>query len=178
MNFHARILVSVGIVAFGAPASAQCVRPQLSVASWPMAQSPRLPGLRLRLPHSFVRDTTGWPFPDRPIPHGSRWVGPGAAQLSVFIVDSTGQLFTRLPQSTDDRAEFSRCEEDVTGGHLTVVSYNKREAAGDMAFAGPFQVFAAYRSRRGVVQLYAMCATRDAFEQLLAAAHTLRLRDD
>ena len=77
---------------------------------------------------------------------------------------------------TPGRAEFSRCVSGIDGGQLTVVAYNNREDIGDMAFIEPFQVFAEYRPRSGIrIQFAGSSVSRKGFEQLRAAAYTIRV---
>jgi hypothetical protein len=157
-------------------ARAACVRPTLRAAEWPAASSPRLPGVRLRLPVAFARDSAEDTYPLDPAPRGSRWTDGEDAQVSVFLTDGAGSplLSAGLPVREAGRGEFSRCVERAGSGWLTIVSYNKREEVGDMAYIGPFQVFAEYRSARGTVIHFAgFSKSRSAFEQLLAAVRTL-----
>jgi len=169
--------LAVALATAAEAASAACVRPSPAPTNWPATRSPRLPGVTLRLPAEFTRDTSGESSLRRPAPRGSRWTGPGNAQVSVFLVDSGGGRFaTELPGRAAGRAEFSRCEERVGDGRLTVASYNQREAVGDMAFIGPYQVFAIYHSpEQMAVHLYASTESRQVFAQLLAAVRTLRV---
>jgi hypothetical protein len=94
----------------------------------------------------------------------------------VFLADSVGSplLPNGLPTREAGRAEFSRCVERAGGGWRTVVSYHKLEEVGDMAYIGPFQIFAEYRPAYGAVIHFAgFSESRVAFEQLLAATRTL-----
>jgi len=171
--------LATALVLFGlaSEAHAECVRPTKSRTAWLVARSPRLPGVTLLLPPTLRRDIAEDTIAFHPQPHGSRWADSMWTQVSVFQDDSSSSLFSKLPVPAPGRAEFSRCEAFIDGGHLTVVVYNKREEVGDMAFIGPFQVFAEYRTRSGVViKFYGSSESREGFEQLQAAAYTIRVR--
>lgn len=172
-----RLVAAFMFCGLAVEARAQCVPPTHSTAGWVVARSPRLPGVRLRLPSTLRRDVAEDTVRLYPQPHGSRWVDSSRTQISVFQVDSSARLFTALPTATGGRTEFSRCESIIAGGRLTVVAYNKREDVGDLAFVGPFQVFAEYRAGSGVlIQVAGSSQSREGFEQLRAAAYTLRVR--
>jgi hypothetical protein len=57
-----------------------------------------------------------------------------------------------------------------------IVSYNKREEVGDMAFIGPFQMFVELRTPEGArVQLFSSSTSRRRHEELLHAIRTMRM---
>jgi len=168
-------LAAAILIALTPEANAQCLLPKEQVAGWPVAKSPRLPGVELRLPPALRRDTAEDAYALESAPRGSLWADTHRTQVSVFLTDSVQRLFVTLPARIAGRAEFSRCESVVGTGRLTVVAYNKREWVGDMAFIGPFQVFAEYRAQSGArIQFSGSSESRARFEQLKMAAYTIR----
>ena len=153
-----------------------CTAPKLSTSKWRMARSPRMPSVQFLLPESFVREPGEDTYALKPTPRGSRWSASDRSQISVFVSDSSGRLFTHLPQPDSVRPEYSRCEEMIKGAHATIVSYNKLEEVGDMAYIGPYQIFAELRSPEGVVVQVATSATTHLrHEELLRAIRTVRI---
>ncbi len=152
---------------------ATCVPPRADTRQWPEARSPRLPGLTLRVPPGFRRDP-GEDTYRGPPPHGSRWTGPGGSQLVVSRVRADSVGLRPLPGSAG-RPEYSRCEERIGDAKAVIVSYNHLDEVGDMAYLGPFQVYAQLRPRTGaVIELYGSTSDRTRFDQLLASVRTVR----
>lgn len=171
--------LAAALILFGHPSIAhtQCVGPTRLTVGSREAGSPRLPGVQLRLPLTLHPDIAEDTVRLHPQPHGSRWTDSIGTQVSVFQADSSLPLFTKLPIPAPGRAEYSRCESSIAGGQLTVIAYNKRDEVGDMAYVGPYQVFAEYRTRSGVlIQFAGSSQSREGFEQLRAAAYTIRVR--
>lgn len=164
------------VLGFAPPVQrARCHRPPVRVDSWATAQSPRLPGLTLRLPPQFTGDS-GESAYDAAHPgaaNGSRWAHPDGSHISVVRVSERDPAIT-LPAASDTLAEYSRCVERRDGGRLIVVSYNRLTEVGDLAFLGPFMIFADLQGADGIrIQAFGSATTRQSFEQLLGTVRTV-----
>ena len=148
----------------------------MDTSKWRMAHSPRLPLMQLLLPVAFSRDPGEDTYAYKPTPRGSRWSASDKSQISVSIADSSQYLFTHLPEADSTLPEFGRCEEMVGKARAVIVSYNKLEEVGDLAYIGPFQIFAELRTPEGgVIQVETSATTRHRHEELLRAVRTIRI---
>lgn len=154
---------------------ARCHRLSVRVGDWAAAQSPRLPSLTLRLPPQFTRDSAegAYDAAHPGVADGSRWTHPDGSQLSVLRVSVENPAFA-VPTPSDTLAEYSRCVERRDGARLVVVSYDRLTDVGDLAFVGPFLIYADFQGAGGIhLQAFGSARTRESFEQLLGAVRTM-----
>ncbi len=143
----------------------QCVQPALSVNGWTLRTIDKWPQLSFRLPPEFQHD-----YPLGP------WFGPGNSQVAIQLArQSEEPLFVRFPTSRH-RPEYTRCVGKIGGRQATIVSYNLREDVGDLAFIGPFQIYARIElPNHERVLVYGSTEDRTFHNQLLAALRTIRV---
>jgi hypothetical protein len=178
MQLHFGLLLAVvGLVS--PEQSPICRRRIAPVQAWVVSRSPRLPGLTLRLPIQFIRDSAEDSY-DASHPgaaNGSRWAHANGSQLSIMRVNA-GEPEFLLPTPSDTLPEYKRCVERVDRWGMVLVSYNRLTEVGDLAFIGPFLIFANLGTANGSrLQVTGSATSRESYEQLQVAVRTLR-RDD
>ena len=176
-----RLLVLAAIGLFSLTprnAVAQCRSPRVDSRGWVSAHSPRLPTIRFRLPPVYSRDPGEDTFIGQPTPRGSRWAAPRGGQIVIQLADSGAPNALPVPDSAVRYPEFSRCTELVGTANGTIVSFNRLEEVGDMAYIGPYQGFATFVTPGGtVVRAFYSAPTRKDAAALLAAFRTVRIDD-
>jgi len=156
----------------------QCGGPRVDSRAWVSAHSPRLPALRLRLPPAYSRDPGEDTFVGQPAPRGSRWAAPRGGQIILRLADSVAPNTLRIPDSAVHYPEYSRCTELIGTASATIVSFNRREEVGDMAYIGPHQGFADIVTPSGtVVRAFYSAPTRKDAADLVIALRTIRIGD-
>jgi hypothetical protein len=165
----ASLLASLASFQPAVAGSEACAPTSADVSSWPIVRSPRVPGLTLRLPRSFERESD--PAAASPLAATSataaRWTHAASGQL--VISRGAPPAGVRSAPSADG-ASYKRCEERVGSAVAVIESYD-RGASGESAF----HVQARFRWPDGEeVVVLGDAADRERFSELLAAVRTIR----
>ena len=114
---------------------ADCSYPHTPVGDWQVQQLGASLGITVRLPvyleEEFVADSTSY-----------TWMGGISAVFAAQILtDKEDPLFEELP-SPEGRPEYKRCDEQVGGVRIAMVTYNLDEDLLDIGVVEPFHVYA------------------------------------
>jgi hypothetical protein len=142
-----------------------CVPATTDISSWPIVRSPRVPGLTLRLPRSFERDSGASTEPAR---SGitARWTQAAGGQLVI----SRGAVPSAALAASAGAPSYNRCEERV-GSAVAVIESVDRGTEGQSAF----RLQARLRWPDGEeILVVGDAADRERFAELLAAVRTIR----